>query len=156
MGSSRRGIVVAAAALAGSLAFVPAASASGPILSGLGKPTSTKTLKTGVVLTRYKVTVLDAGTRRVQRITKISWKLGNSHVTLGSALLGTYYGDDDSVRLNQIRSWASGAGLGGSLVAAINGDFFADSRHHSFAGAAPRWAMSRPAAWSWAHPGRGR
>jgi len=136
MGSSRKRIVVAAAAVAASLALAPAASASapGPIKAGLARPTSTKTLKTGVSLTRFKVTVVDAGTRRTIKITKISWKIGNSHVQLNSAALGSYYSDDDSVRLNQIRSWATGAGLGGSLVAAINGDFFADSRHHSFAG----------------------
>jgi hypothetical protein len=115
------------------LASAPPALASGPIRSGLGTPISVTTLKPGVTLTKYKVTVLDAGVLRTQRIYKVAWTIGNSHVGLDSAALGSYYSDDFSVRMNQIRSWATATAPAG-LTAAINGDFFADSYVHPGAG----------------------
>jgi hypothetical protein len=132
MGRSRSAAVVFAVVMA-ALASAPAALASGPIQSGLGKPISVTTLKPGVTLKQYKVVVLDAGVLRTQRIYKVAWTIGDSHVGLDSALLGSYYSDDFSVRLNQIRGWATTAAPVG-LTAAINGDFFADSFTHSGAG----------------------
>jgi Phosphodiester glycosidase len=132
MGRSRS-LAAVFAVVAVAFATAPAALASGPIQSGLGKPVSVTTLKPGVTLTQYKVVVLDAGILRTQRIYKVAWTIGNAHLTLDSAALGTYYPDDFSVRLNQIRSWA-GATSPVGLTAAINGDFFADSSMHPGAG----------------------
>ncbi len=132
MGRSRL-LAAVIAVVAVALAAAPAALASGPIRSGLGKPVSVTTLKPGVTLTRYRVTVLDFGVLRTQTIYKVSWVIGNPHVTLGASPLGTYYADDRSVRLNQIRGWAGGSAPAG-LTAAINGDFFANSRVHYDAG----------------------
>jgi hypothetical protein len=124
--------IFAVAAVA--LTAAPAALAGGPIQSGLATPVSVTALKPGVTLTQYHVTVLDAGILRTQNLYKVSWTIGNSHVALDASPLGTYYPDDFSVRLNQIRGWATGAGAPSSLTAAINGDFFADSYNHSGAG----------------------
>jgi Phosphodiester glycosidase len=91
------------------------------------------TLKPGVTLTHYRVTVLDGGVLRTQHIYKVAWTIGNSHVALDSVPLGAYYPDDFSVRMNQIRGWATATAPVG-LTAAINGDFFADSYAHPGAG----------------------
>jgi hypothetical protein len=134
MGRLRRGVAVAAAT-AVVLAAAPAASAStGPIQSGLGSPTSKKTLRPGVTLSVYTVKVLDGGVLRTVKIRKVAWQIGNAHVALQSAILGTSYSDDYAIRLNRISSWYSGTAIGSSLTAAINGDFFADDWHHSGAG----------------------
>ena len=117
------------------LASAPAAQASGPIQTGLSTPVSVSTLKPGVTLTHYKVTVLDAGVLRTEQIYKVAWTIGNTHVGLDSSPLGGYYADDFSVRMNQIRSWATATATAPSgLTAAINGDFFADSYAHPGAG----------------------
>ena len=100
----------------------------------MATPVAVTTLKPGVILTQYKVTVLDAGVMRTQSIYKVSWTIGNSHVSLDSAALGTYYPDDFSVRLTQIKSSPATIAAQSSLMAAINGDFFADSYSHSGAG----------------------
>lgn len=124
-----------AAATAAVLAAAPAASASsGPIQSGLGSPTSKKTLRPGVTLSVYTVKVLDAGVLRTVKIRKVAWQIGNGHVSLQSAVLGSSYSDDYAVRLNRISSWYSGTAVASSVTAAINGDFFADDWHHSGAG----------------------
>ena len=60
-----------------------------------------------MTLTHYKVTVLDAGVLRTEQIYKVAWTIGNTHVGLDSSPLGSYYADDFSVRMNQIRSWAT-------------------------------------------------
>ncbi|MDX6547141.1 MAG: Phosphodiester glycosidase [Gaiellales bacterium] len=122
------------AASAAALAVTPAADAAGPIQSGLATPVAVTTLKPGVTLTQYRVTVADAGVLRTQSIYKVSWTIGNSHLSLDSAVLGTYYADDHSVRLTQIRGSAATTSAQSSLAAAINGDFFADSSAHSGAG----------------------
>lgn len=126
-------LAVATAALASAGSPAPAVSATGPILSGLSSP-SVKTLKPGVTLSTYRVSVNDAGVTRKQTIYKVAWTVGNSHVQLNAAPLGGYYADDRSIRLNHISSWWAGAGAGSGAVAAINGDFFAGSRRHGGAG----------------------
>ena len=74
MGRSRSFVaVVAVAAIA--LTTAPAAFATGPIQSGLGKPVAVTTLKPGVTLTQYRVVVLDAGVLRTQRIYKVVWTM---------------------------------------------------------------------------------
>jgi hypothetical protein len=133
MGALRRWWVWTAA-VAVLLAAAPIASAAGPIQSGLGTPASVRTLKPGVTMSVYNVTVLDAGVLRSQKIYKIAWTVGNGHVQLNSAILGTPYTDDYSIRLNRISSWYASSGLDTSMVAAINGDFFADSYRHGGAG----------------------
>jgi hypothetical protein len=130
----RRRLAAVLAVFTVALAAAPAALASGPVQSGLGKPVAVTTLKPGVTLTQYRVTVLDAGVLRTQTIYKVSWVAGNSRLTLGASPIGTYYGDDFSVRLNQIRSWAGGGSAPAGLTAAVNGDFFADSSVHPGAG----------------------
>src|SRR5438309_2156368 len=129
MGSVRRLPVVLAVAAA-TLAAAPDASAAGPIESGLANPASVKTLRPGVTLTTYTVTVNDFGVTRRQTIYKVAWTIGNTHVQLNAAPLGSYYSDDTSIRLNRISSWWSSSGLGSTVVAAVNGDFFADSSRH--------------------------
>lgn len=129
-----RALAAAIAVSAVALAVAPAAYATGPIQSGLATPVAVTTLKPGVILTQYKVTVLDAGVMRTQSIYKVSWTIGNSHVSLDSAALGTYYPDDFSVRLTQIKGSPATIAAQSSLMAAINGDFFADSYSHSGAG----------------------
>jgi Phosphodiester glycosidase len=117
------------------LAAAPAASAaSGPIQSGLGSPTSVRTLRPGVSLTVYTVKLLDAGVLRTERLYKVAWTIGNPHVQLRSALMGPTYSDDSSIRLNSISNWWAATGSDTSMTAAINGDFFADSWQHNGAG----------------------
>jgi hypothetical protein len=116
------------------LTVAPAAYATGPIQSGLATPVAVTTLKPGVILTQYKVTVADSGVLRTQAIYKVSWTIGNSRVSLDSATLGTYFSDDHSVRLTQIRGSSATIAAQSSLAAAINGDFFANSYLHSGAG----------------------
>ncbi len=136
MGRLRR-IAAAVVATAAVLTAAPGASAStGPIQSGLGAPTAQRTLKPGVVLSVYKVKVLDAGVLRKEKIWKVAWQIGDTHVGLRSGILGTSYSDDYAIRLNRISSWYSGMAGAGSLTAAINGDFFADDWHHNGAGVA--------------------
>jgi hypothetical protein len=122
-----------AAAVAAVLAAAPMAAAAGPIQSGLGSP-AVKTLRPGVTLSTYTVTVLDAGVMRNEKIYKVAWSIGDTHVQLNSAILGGTYSDDYSIRLNRISSWYASSGLGSSMTAAINGDFFADSNRHGGAG----------------------
>jgi hypothetical protein len=127
--------MAAVAVTAAVLAAVPAASASsGPIQSGLGAPTSQRTLRPGVTLSVYTVKVLDAGVLRTVKIRKIAWQIGNSHVALQSAVLGSSYPDDYAIRLNRISSWYAGLANPSSVAAAINGDFFGDDWRHSGAG----------------------
>src|SRR5205807_53732 len=83
-----RSIVALLAVVMAALASAPAALASGPIQTGLGKPISVTTLKPGVTLTHYRVTVMDAGVLRTQQIYKVAWTIGNSHVVLDSMPLG--------------------------------------------------------------------
>ncbi len=105
MGRLRR-IAAAVVATAAVLTAAPGASAStGPIQSGLGAPTAQRTLKPGVVLSVYKVKVLDAGVLRKEKIWKVAWQIGDTHVGLRSGILGTSYSDDYAIRLNRISSW---------------------------------------------------
>jgi hypothetical protein len=114
------------------LAAASPALAAGPIKSGLA-PVSTTSLKPGVTLSTYRMTVADGGIYRSINVYKVAWRVGHSHVRLHSGVLGAYYRDDYSIRLNRISSFASTPAANG-LVAAINGDFFADSDAHWYAG----------------------
>src|SRR3954447_5944247 len=104
------------------------ATAAGPIAKGL-TATSAKALRSGVTLSQFTMQVNDHGHLRTVRVWKVSWKVGNPHVRLDSALLGGYNTDDRSVKLGRISSWAKWGAPAG-LVAAVNGDYFADSWQH--------------------------
>jgi hypothetical protein len=124
MGPARTAL--AAAAVTAVMAALPqVAEAAGPITRGM-TPVSSRTLRTGVTLSQYSMQVSDHGALRRVKVWKIWWKVGNPHVRLDAALLGAYNADDSSVRLTPISSWARRI-ASPSLVAAMNGDFFADS-----------------------------
>ena len=97
--------------------------AAGPILSGLGKPVKVTTLKPGLVQYRYRLVVNDDGIRRVQTLYKIAWSYPSTRIALHSAVLGSV--SNGWIRENPISAWASWSRPAG-LVAAINGDMFAD------------------------------
>ena len=67
-------------------ATAPAALPSGPISSLW--TVSTTTLKPGVTLTHYRVTV--SGYGRTQDIWKVAWTIGNTHMALTSRLPGRH------------------------------------------------------------------
>ncbi len=117
--------VALAFALMSALATVvaPQALAAGPILSGLGTPVKVTTLKPGLVQYRYRLVVNDDGVRRVQTLYKIAWSYPSTRIALHSAVLGSV--SNGWIRENPISSWASWSRPAG-LVAAINGDMFAD------------------------------
>jgi hypothetical protein len=80
---------------------------------------SRTTLRPGVVFTHYRASV--RGYSRAQEIYRISWAIGDTHVRLGSALLGTYHPAQETVDVHPISSLGAPAGL----LAAINGDYSA-------------------------------
>ena len=59
---------------------------AGPVTSKV--VISRKTLKPGVVLVHSRILV--RGVMGAQEVYKLSWKLGNRHVSLHSSLLGAY------------------------------------------------------------------
>jgi hypothetical protein len=79
----------------------------------------TKALKPGITLTRWRAK-LRSGT--TQTIYKLSWKLGDPHVSLMAAALNRPNASGD-IALGTISHWASASGTPG-LLGAINGDFF--------------------------------
>jgi hypothetical protein len=79
----------------------------------------TKALKPGITLTRWRAR-LRSGT--TQTIYKISWKLGDPHVSLMAAALNRPSARGD-IALGTISHWAAASATPG-LLGAINGDFF--------------------------------
>jgi hypothetical protein len=117
---SRRIILLLASAVAVfvvSTSSAPATLLPGPITHL--RVVSRTTLRPGVIFTHYHATVRGYG--RVQQIYRISWATGNTHVTLGSALLGTYHPASETVDVHAISSLGAPA----ALLAAINGDYSA-------------------------------
>ncbi len=117
---SRRIILLLASAVAVfvvSTSSAPATLLPGPITHL--RVVSRTTLRPGVIFTHYHATVRGYG--RVQQIYRISWATGNTHVTLGSALLGTYHPASETVDVHPISSLGAPA----ALLAAINGDYSA-------------------------------
>jgi hypothetical protein len=118
--ASRRIILLLASAVA---VFVVATSAApatplpGPVTRL--RVVSRTTLRPGVIFTHYRASV--RGYTRTQEIYRISWAIGDTHVTLGSALLGTYHPASETVDVHPVSSLGAPAGL----LAAINGDYSA-------------------------------
>jgi hypothetical protein len=61
---------------------------------------SRSTLCPGVIFTHYRSRV--RGYRRAQEIYRISWAIGDTHVKLGSALLGTYHPAQETVDVHPV------------------------------------------------------
>jgi hypothetical protein len=118
--ASRRIILLLASAvvvLVVSTSSAPATLLPGPITHL--RVVSRTTLRPGVVYTHYRASV--RGYSRAQEIYRISWAIGDTHVTLGSALLGTYHPAAETVDVHPVSSLGAPAGL----LAAINGDYSA-------------------------------
>ena len=118
--ASRRIILLLASAVAVfvvSTSSAPATLLPGPI-SRL-RVVSRTTLRPGVILTHYRANV--RGYSRAQEIYRISWPIGDTHVTFGSGLLGTYHPASETVDVHPVSSLGAPAGL----LAAINGDYSA-------------------------------
>lgn len=91
---------------------------AGPVTSRV--VISRKTLKPGVVLVHSRIRV--RGVFGAQEVYKLSWKLGNRHVSLHSSLLGAYDESSSWITDHQISRLASAGGPPG-LVAAMTGDY---------------------------------
>jgi len=91
---------------------------AGPVTSKV--VISRKTLKPGVVLVHSRILV--RGVMGAQEVYKLSWKLGNRHVSLHSSLLGAYNESSAWITDHQISHLASAGGPPG-LVAAMTGDY---------------------------------
>jgi len=118
--ASRRIILLLAssvAVFAVSTSSAPAKLLPGPIARL--RVVSRTTVRPGVIFTHYRANV--RGYSRAQEIYRISWAIGNSHLTLGSALLGTFHPAQETVDVHPISSLGAPAGL----LGAINGDYSA-------------------------------
>ena len=117
---SRRIILLFASAVAVfavSTSAAPATPLPGPITRL--RVVSRSALRPGVIFTHNRATV--RGYSRAQQIYRISWAIGDTHVTLGSALLGTYHPAQETVDVHPISS----LGAPSRLLAAVNGDYSA-------------------------------
>jgi hypothetical protein len=81
---------------------------------------SRKTLKPGVTLVHSRITV--RGVFGAQEVYKLTWKLGNRHVSLHSSLLGAYDTSSSWITDHRISHLASAGGPPG-MVAAMTGDY---------------------------------
>ena len=107
-----------------------------------------------------------------QEVYKLTWKLGNKHVSLHSSLLGAYDGSSSWITDHQISHLASAGGPPG-MIAAMTGDYsiykswspaqsmtsgllVQDRRSSASAGARSPWATSRTAGSSWVTRWSGR
>jgi hypothetical protein len=91
---------------------------AGPVTSKV--VISRKTLKPGVVLVHSRILV--RGVMRAQEVYKLSWKLGNRHVSLHSSLLGAYDESSSWITDHQISHLATVGGPAG-MIAAMTGDY---------------------------------
>ena len=91
---------------------------AGPVTSKV--VISRKTLKPGVTLVHSRITV--RGVFGAQEVYKLTWKLGNKHVSLHSSLLGAYDSSSSWITDHQISHLASAGGPPG-LIAAMTGDY---------------------------------
>jgi hypothetical protein len=108
-------LICAVAVFVVSSSAAPATPLPGPVTHL--RVLSRKTLRPGVFFTHYRANV--RGYPRAQEIYRISWAIGDSHVRLGSALLGTYHPAQETVDVHPVSSLGAPAGM----LAAINGDF---------------------------------
>jgi hypothetical protein len=107
-------VLTAVLCIAGSSGTASALPA-GPI-SSLNKLSSVQ-LKPGVTLTHYRARV--AGVPRLQDIYKVSWKIGDPHISLESMPLGPYNAANQTITVDRMSSLGAPHGL----LAALNGDF---------------------------------
>jgi hypothetical protein len=122
-----------AAALVVALAGAPEASAEA-IVDGR-QPTSVETIRPGVTYTRWTMRVrTPSGGTASTKVWRVAWRLGDPHVRLDAMPLGRV-GAGGYITMNRIRDWASWAKPQG-FVAAMNGDFFANSWNS--------WSQGRP------------
>ena len=91
---------------------------AGPVTSKV--VISRKTVKPGVTLVHSRITV--RGVFGAQEVYKLTWKLGNKHVSLHSSLLGAYDSSSSWITDHQISHLASAGGPPG-LIAAMTGDY---------------------------------
>jgi hypothetical protein len=92
--------------------------ATGPVQSL--KLVSRRTVAPGIVYTHWRVRV--SGVPDIQDVYRVSWLMGDAHVGLHAALMGSRQANG-SVAIRPISRWAALAHPRG-LVAAMNGDFF--------------------------------
>jgi hypothetical protein len=148
--ASRRIILLLASALvvfAVSTSAAPATPLPGPITHL--RVVSRSTLRPGVFFTHYRATV--RGYSRAQEIYRISWAIGDSHVTLGSSLLGTYHPAAETVDVHPISSLGAPAGL----LAAINGDYSAYTTRTAYRNSGMLVKNRRIYNFGWGGPGVG-
>ncbi len=98
-----------------------ASAASGPISSLTLM--SRKTLAPGIVFTHWQARV--SGVSDTQDVFQVSWTMGDSHIGLHAALMGTRH-SDGSIDIRPISQWAALVHPRG-LAAMMNGDFFSSS-----------------------------
>jgi hypothetical protein len=111
-------VVLACACLAILAAAGSVSAATGPVQSL--KLLSRRAIAPGVYYTHYRVRV--SGVSDVQDVYRVSWVMGDAHVGVHAALLGSRQANG-SVGIRPISRWAALAHPRG-LVAAMNGDFF--------------------------------
>jgi hypothetical protein len=105
-------------ALLAILAAGSVSAASGPVQSL--KLVSRRAIAPGIVFTHWRLRV--SGVRDVQDVYRVSWLIGDAHVGVHAALMGSRQ-TDGSVAVRPISRWAALAHPRG-LLAAVNGDFF--------------------------------
>src|SRR6476661_9211985 len=148
--ASRRIILLLASAVAVfvvSSSSAPATPLPGPITRL--RVVSRTTLRPGVIFTHYRANV--RGYSRAQEIYRISWPIGDTHVTLGSALLGTYHPASETVDVHPVSSLGAPAGL----LAAINGDYSAYTTRSAYRNSGMLVKNRRIYNFGWGGPGVG-
>ena len=148
--ASRRIILLLASALAVfavATSAAPATPLPGPITRL--RVVSRSTIRPGVIFTHYRATV--RGYSRAQEIYRVSWAIGDSHVRLGSSLLGTYHPASETVDVHPISSLGAPAGL----LAAINGDYSAYTTRTAYRNSGMLVKGRRIYNFGWGGPGVG-
>jgi hypothetical protein len=110
---------------------------------------SRSALRPGVFFTHYRASV--RGYSRAQEIYRISWATGDTHVKLGSALLGTYHPAQETVDVHPVSSLGAPAGL----LAAINGDYSAYTTRSAYRNSGMLVKNRRIYNFGWGGPGVG-
>jgi hypothetical protein len=149
MGSRRIILLLASAAavFVVSTSAAPATLLPGPITRL--RVVSRSALRPGVFFTHYRASVRGYG--RAQEIYRISWAIGDTHVKLGSALLGTYHPAQETVDVHPVSSLGAPAGL----LAAINGDYSAYTTRSAYRNSGMLVKNRRIYNFGWGGPGVG-
>jgi hypothetical protein len=149
MGSRRIILLLASAAavFVVSTSAAPATPLPGPITRL--RVVSRSALRPGVFFTHYRASV--RGYSRAQEIYRISWAIGDTHVKLGSALLGTYHPAQETVDVHPVSSLGAPAGL----LAAINGDYSAYTTRSAYRNSGMLVMNRRIYNFGWGGPGVG-